>query len=149
MPVRWSISPARRTSRRPATSSAHSARDWLTVSISACRGEMEPAVFFDGKSSRRRLVTLAFTDRLEIADSTAPDDTPLASWPYDAVRRVDGPEAALRLACTAAPPLARLELRDAAARAEVLRLCQALDGPGSAAPVSVWRIAAASLAAAA
>jgi predicted Zn-dependent protease len=108
---------------------------------------MEPAVFFDGRSSRRRGVTLAFADRLEITDPCGSDGTPLASWPYDAVRRVDGPEDALRLACTAAPPLARLELRDPAARANVIRLCRALDGPGSAARISAWRIAAASLAA--
>ena len=110
---------------------------------------MEPALFFDGRSSRRRVVALAFTDRLEIADAGAAEGASLASWPYDAVRRVDGPEEVLRLACTAAPPLARLELRDPAARANILRLCRALDGPGSAAAVSVWRIAAASLAAAA
>jgi predicted Zn-dependent protease len=110
---------------------------------------MEPSVFFDGRSSRRHVVTLAFTDRLEIADSGAPDDAPLARWPYDAVRRVDGPDGVLRLACTVAPPLARLELRGAAETATVLRLCRALDGPGSAAVVPVWRIVAASLAAAA
>jgi predicted Zn-dependent protease len=108
---------------------------------------MEPAVFFDGRSSRRRVVALGFADRLEIADPAAPGGVLLAAWPYDAVRRVDGPEGALRLACAAAPPLARLELRDAAERANVLRLCRALDGPGSTAPVSVRRIVAASLAA--
>jgi predicted Zn-dependent protease len=108
---------------------------------------MEPAVFFDGQSSRRHAVTLAFRDRLEIAEPGAADGLPLASWPYDAVRRVDGPEGTLRLACTAAPPLARLELRDAA-RTEILHLCRGLDGPGSTATVAVWRIAAASLAAA-
>jgi predicted Zn-dependent protease len=110
---------------------------------------MEPAVFFDGRSSRRRGVILTFADCLEIADPNASDGTSLASWPYDAVGRVDGPEDVLRLACTSAPSLARLELRDPTARANVLRLCRALDGPGSAAAVSVWRIAAASLAAAA
>jgi predicted Zn-dependent protease len=109
---------------------------------------MEPAVFFDGRSSRRRGVTLTFADCLEIADPNDSDGTSLASWPYDAVRRVDGPEDVLRLACMSAPPLARLELRDPTARASVLRLCRALDG-GSAASVSVWRIAVASLAAAA
>src|SRR5271169_2081958 len=108
---------------------------------------MERAVFFDGRSSRRRNVTLTFADRLVIADSEASRGTPPAFWPYDTIHRVDGPEDVLRLACTAAPPLARLELRDAAARANMLRLCPALDGPGGTAVVSVWRIAAASLAA--
>jgi Zn-dependent protease with chaperone function len=106
---------------------------------------MEPSVFFDGRSSRRHVVNLAFTDRLEIVDSGAPDGAPLATWPYDAVRRVDGPDGVLRLACTAAPPLARLELRGVAERAAVLRLCAVLDGPGSAGSVPVWRIVGASL----
>jgi Zn-dependent protease with chaperone function len=110
---------------------------------------MEPAVFFDGRSSRRRIVALAFNDRLEIADSTAPDGPPLAVWPYDAMRRVDSPEGALRLACTMAAPLARLELRDLAERDNILRLCGSLDGPGSTAPIAVRRIVAASIAAAA
>src|SRR6516165_2666317 len=110
---------------------------------------MEPAVFFDGRSSRRRIVVLAFNDRLEIADPAAPDGPPLAVWPYDAMRRVDSPEGALRLACTMAPPLARLELRDPAEQDNILRLCGSLDGPGSTAPISVRRIVAASIAAAA
>src|SRR5579862_1650100 len=108
---------------------------------------MEPAIFFDGQSSRRHLVALTFADRLEIAPADTPDGATLAAWPYDAVRRVDGPDGALRLACIAAPPLARLELRDPVARAEVLRLCRVLDGPGSTAAVPVWRIIAASAAA--
>ena len=110
---------------------------------------MEPTVFFDGRSSRRHIVTLAFNDRLEIADLAAPDGPPLAVWSYDAMRRVDSPEGALRLACTMAPPLARLELRDPAEQDNILRLCGSLDGPGSAAPISVRRIVAASIAAAA
>ena len=110
---------------------------------------METAVFFDGRSSRRYIVALAFNDRLEIADTAAPEGPPLAVWPYDAMRRVDSPEGALRLACRMAPPLARLELRDPAERANILRLCGSLDGPGSAAPISVGRIVGASIAAAA
>ena len=109
---------------------------------------MEPAVFFDGRSSRRYIVALAFNDWLEIADPAAPDGPPLAVWPYDAMRRVDSPEGALRLACMMAPPLARLELRDPAERDNIFRLCGSLDGPGSAAPISVRRIVAASIAAA-
>lgn len=109
---------------------------------------MEPAVFFDGRSSRRRAVSLAFTDRVEIAEADSAGSL-LAAWPYDSIRRADGPEEALRLASTAAPPLARLELRDPMARAEILRRCPALDGPGSAASISVRRIVLASLAAAA
>jgi predicted Zn-dependent protease len=108
---------------------------------------MASAIYFDGQSSRRHVVTLTFGARVEIADAVGGDL--LAVWPYDAIRRVDGPEDGLRLACTAAAPLARLELRDPAAQGEVLRRCSVLDGAGSAAPVSLWRIATASLAAAA
>jgi len=108
---------------------------------------MDADLFFDGLSSRRRVVRLSFADRLEIVGVEAPDGAPLASWPYDAVRRVDGPANALRVSCTTAPPLARLELRDPSARADILRLCPALDGPGGVGRVSVWRIAVASLAA--
>jgi len=109
---------------------------------------MEPAVFFDGRSSRRHIVALAFTDRLEIADPAEPNGPLLAVWPYDAIRRVDSPEGALRLACAMGPPLARLELRDPAERANVLWLCRSLDGPGSSAgSISVGRIVAASIAA--
>src|SRR5260370_16766543 len=94
----------------PATSPARSERDWPTVSISAFNGAMEPAVFFDGRSSRRRVVALGFADRLEITDPGAADGGLLASWPYDAVRRVDGPEGALRLACPSPRPPAPLHL---------------------------------------
>ena len=110
---------------------------------------MEPAVFFDGRSSRRRTVALTFGDQLLIAETDAPAGRSLASWPYNAIRRVDGAEGALRLACTTAPPLARLELRDPAIRADILRRCPALDGPGGVSAVSVPRIVSASLAAAA
>jgi len=106
-------------------------------------------VFFDGRSSRRRTVALTFGDQLLIAETDAPAGRSLASWPYNAIRRVDGAEGALRLACTTAPPLARLELRDPAIRADILRRCPALDGPGGVSAVSVPRIVSASLAAAA
>jgi Zn-dependent protease with chaperone function len=109
---------------------------------------MPPAVFFDGHSSRRREVTLRFADRLELVAQDEADIV-LAAWPYVAIRRVDSPGGALRLACTEAPPLARLELRDSTAQDEIRRLCHALDGPGSVATISAWRITVASLAAAA
>jgi predicted Zn-dependent protease len=110
---------------------------------------MEPAVFYDGQSNRPRAVTLAFGDRLELVESGVTPAATLALWPYDKIRRADGPDGALRLLCTTALPLARLELRDPAARAEILRRCPALDGRGSASSLPPWRIVAASLAAAA
>lgn len=114
--------------------------------------EEAPAIFFDGRSSRRHLVALVVTDRLEIAESSSNAAVPAAApaldrWPYDTVRRVDGPDGVLRLTSTTAPPLARLEIRDPGLQAQVLQRCGALDGPGSFGAVSIWRIAAASLAA--
>ena len=76
---------------------------------------MEPAVFFDGRSSRRRIVALAFNDRLKIADPAAPDGPPLAVWPYDAMRQVDSPEGALT-GCGKSPNLASSSLQVACRR---------------------------------
>jgi Zn-dependent protease with chaperone function len=109
------------------------------------RPASQPAVFFDGQTNRRRIVELYFADTLEIVE----DGAPLATWHYANMRLVDAPAGIMRLWCTEAPPLARLELRDPAARSNVERLCPALTGPGGAQPISVPRIAAWSLAAAA
>ncbi|UWU70458.1 M48 family metallopeptidase [Bradyrhizobium sp. NC92] len=83
----------------------------------------KPTIFFDGVSSRRRQVTLILGDALEIAEDGA---TPVR-WAYADIRRVDGPPGMLRLAATSAPPLARLEIRDAALAAEVVARCTRLD----------------------
>jgi len=81
------------------------------------------ATFFDGSSSRRRLVDIAFSDRLRIADG----DGPLASWDYADIRRADAPPGVLRLRCLSAPALARLEIVDAADIARCIELCPDLD----------------------
>lgn len=81
------------------------------------------AVFFDGTSSRRHLVEIAFSGRLGIASS----GRTLASWDYADIRRVDGPPNVLRLRCLSAPALARLEIADAAAAAHCIALCPDLD----------------------
>jgi Zn-dependent protease with chaperone function len=109
------------------------------------RPAAQPAVFFDGQTNRRRIVELYFADSVEIVEDAAP----LATWQYANIRRVDAPAGIMRLWCTDAPPLARLDLRDPAAQRNVERLCHALTGPGGVRPISVLRIAAWSLAAAA
>lgn len=81
------------------------------------------AAFFDGNSSRRHLVKVAFSDRLQIADG----DRTLATWTYADVRRVDGPSGVLRLRCQSAPALARLELVDADDIARCIASCANLD----------------------
>ncbi len=96
---------------------------------------MAPAVFFDGTSSTRHAVALRFADRLEIMAGEAL----LARWSYAGIRRLDGPPGTWRLWSAEAPPLARLEVRDAAAQAQVARLCPALDGEGGVRPVAFWR----------
>ncbi|WP_439364560.1 M48 family metallopeptidase [Bradyrhizobium sp. DASA03005] len=83
----------------------------------------KPTIFFDGVSSRRRQVALILGDALEIAEDGA---TPVR-WAYADIRRADGPPGILRLAATSAPPLARLEIRDAALAAEVVARCTRLD----------------------
>jgi Zn-dependent protease with chaperone function len=101
------------------------------------------AVYFDGLSSRRRLVTLAFADRLELDEAGAAS----AAWPYADIRRVDGPTGLLRLTSLTGPALARLEIRDAALAAELVARCARLDenAPGrhGVGAIVGWSIAAA------
>jgi Zn-dependent protease with chaperone function len=101
------------------------------------------AVYFDGKSSRRRLVTLAFTDRLELEEP----EQAAVDWPYADIRRADGPAGILRLSCLTAPALARLEIRDAALAAQLISRCTRLDenapGRGGVATIIGWSLAAA------
>ncbi|SDT02590.1 M48 family metallopeptidase [Bradyrhizobium canariense] len=101
------------------------------------------AIYFDGKSSRRRLVTLAFKDQLELSE---PSET-ATTWPYADIRRADSPPGTLRLTCLTAPALARLEIRDAAVAAELISRCNRLDenAPGGrgVAHIIGWSLAAA------
>jgi len=89
------------------------------ISDDAARDEGGSAVYFDGSSSRRRIVRLAFASALEIME----DDAPPVRWAYDDVRQVDSPAGSLRVSCLSAPPLARLEIRDAALAAELTSRC--------------------------
>jgi hypothetical protein len=77
------------------------------------------AAYFDGTSSRRRAVTLHFSDRLEIIEH----ELILAAWAYDDIRRADSPSGMLRLGCLTAPALARLEVRDSALSVELVSRC--------------------------
>jgi Zn-dependent protease with chaperone function len=81
------------------------------------------AVYFDGSSNRRRAVTLAFNDQLEISE----DGAGCARWPYADIRKADSPSGIMRLSCASAPNLARLEIRDAALAAELASRCGDLD----------------------
>ena len=105
-------------------------------------GAGSSAVYFDGTSSRRRLVTLAFNDGLELHE----DGHTLAAWSFADIRRADSPSGALRLTCLTAPALARLEIRDAAVAAELISRCARLDenipGRHGVARIVGWSLAA-------
>ncbi len=77
-----------------------------------------PAVYYDGATSARKDVRLSLDPAVLIH---AADGDTLAEWPWDRLRRVaGGSDDVLRLSCTGAAPLARLEIRDPALRAAVL-----------------------------
>jgi Zn-dependent protease with chaperone function len=93
-------------------------------------------------SNRRRIVSLAFADALEIReDGAAP-----VRWAYSDIRRADSPAGMLRVSCLSAPPLARLEIRDGALAAELASRCARLDenriGGGAVAKIVGWSAAA-------
>jgi Zn-dependent protease with chaperone function len=100
-----------------------------------------PAVFYDGTSNRKRSVTLRLADALEIVE----DGAVIATWPYADVRRADGKKA-LRLLCTSALPLARLEIADPQAAAQLVSRFPQLDAGRGAAQtgrIVAWSLAAA------
>ncbi|MBR0785399.1 M48 family metallopeptidase [Bradyrhizobium iriomotense] len=113
------------------------------VSTEAPAQPAKPTIFFDGVSSRRRQVSLTLGDALEIVEEGG---TPVR-WAYADIRRADSPAGLLRLACTAAAPLARLEIRDAALAAELIARCSRLDEHQTSrrgiAKIVGWSVAAA------
>ena len=117
--------------------------DSAAENVSAPSGAGATAVYFDGKSSRRRLVALAFEDPLELRE---PPDEPV-EWSYADIRRADSPPGILRLTSLAAPALARLEIRDAALAAELVARCAHLDdnvpGRHGVGAIVGWSLAAA------
>ena len=101
-----------------------------------------PAVYFDGASSRKHQVILRFGSGLDIVE----DGAVVATWPFDQVRRVDGPAGRLRLGCKSAGTLARIEIDDAATMQAVIARCPALDvdrgGPTQTLRIVLWSAAA-------
>ena len=97
-------------------------------------------VYFDGLTSRRRIVRLRFADALEVHE----DGALLAAWSWAAIRRAG----VLRLACREAAELARIDISNAEfARAAQAR-CPHIDGDGAAGPGNLRAIIGWSLAAA-
>jgi Zn-dependent protease with chaperone function len=80
-------------------------------------------VYFDGLSSKRRLVALILSDALQIVE----DGQTLTGWAYADIRRADSPAGSLRLSCLTAPALARLEIRDLQLAADIVARCGRLE----------------------
>ena len=103
----------------------------------------DPVIYFDGMSSRRRAAALVFADMLEIDAG----DGAATRWAYADIRRADSPSGTLRVSCLTAPPLARLEIRDAAVAAELTSHCLGIDAnyPSrrGVATIVGWSVAAA------
>jgi Zn-dependent protease with chaperone function len=101
------------------------------------------AIYFDGTSSRRHAVTIAFNGELGISEN----GQLLAVWSYADIRRADSQSGMLRLTCLTAPPLARLQIRDPALAAELVARCNRLDedvpGQRGVGKIVGWSIAAA------
>ena len=120
----------------------------VTAEPGAATEPGQKAIFFDGLSSRRRQVMLTLGDALEIAEfSDVQPGWTVTRWTYDEIRRADSPAGILRLTSTSAPPLARLEIRDAALSADLVARCPRIDehlttGRGVAKIVG-WSVAAA------
>jgi Zn-dependent protease with chaperone function len=104
--------------------------------------ERPSVIWLDGTSSRRHGVALRFGEQCEIVAA----GERAASWPYADIRRADGPAGMLRVMCVSAPLLARLEIRDEAVAAELIRRCPSLDAdlPGAKGTMAIvgWSAAA-------
>lgn len=97
----------------------------------------ETAIYYDGLTARRQAVTVALAP--EGVELAAPGLAPVR-WAYGDLRRRDAPEGMLRLGTAAGPPLAAVEIRDAALAAEIVRRAPALDAAGTPSHAR-WRIA--------
>jgi Zn-dependent protease with chaperone function len=100
-----------------------------------------PAIYFDGVTNRRHVVVLRFDSTLELIE----DGVAVATWPYADLRAVDGAPGTLRLKCVSALPLARLEVADPAAQAEIgmrARSLQVERGRGQTGRIVAWSLAA-------
>ncbi len=112
--------------------------------------ESARAAYYDGATARRRSVQLAFeNDALLISEN----DQPLARWLYGELARHDdgrhGGQSVLRLGARSAAELARLEIADEAAIAEILRRAPELGRQSRRLTLEALRIVGWSIAAAA
>jgi Zn-dependent protease with chaperone function len=101
-----------------------------------------PAIYFDGVTNRRHTVELGFGGDLNLLE----DGVTVASWRYDDLRAVDGARGALRVKNISGLPLARLEVFDPSAQAEIAARARYLDigrgGRAHTARIVAWSLAA-------
>lgn len=116
--------------------------DSMSVDSDAQTPPLSEAVFFDGLSNRKRMVTLRLADSLELIEA----GEPVASWPYAGIRRAEGASGFLRLRLEPVNSLARLEIRDAVLAEAVAARSVNLDagsGKGHVKHVVFWSLSAA------
>ena len=89
---------------------------------SPCRTDAGPTIS-TARPAASGASTLRLGDALEIVE----DGSVIATWPYDTIRRADGPPGMLRLSSTAALPLARIETEDPATIEALTARCTSLD----------------------
>lgn len=100
------------------------------------------AIYFDGVTNRRHVVAIAFGANLDVVE----DGVAIASWPYDDLRAADGGPGTLRLKCASGLPLARLEVFDPAAQADIRKRARFLEsdrgGSAQTGRIVAWSLAA-------
>jgi len=101
--------------------------------------------FYDGLSSRSRIVELRLGPALEIVEN----GQTLTTWPWEWIRRADSTKAALRLRCANGAELARLDIWNDELAEQVAQRCPRLNANDAGEHHSTWRIVGWSLAAAA
>jgi hypothetical protein len=102
-----------------------------------------PAVYFDGVTNRRHIVDLGFGADLSLLEG----GVTVASWRYDDLCAVDGARGTLRVKNISGLPLARLDIFDPSAQAEIAARARYLQTGRGGGHAHTGRIVAWSLAA--
>jgi hypothetical protein len=101
-----------------------------------------PAVYFDGVTNRRHIVDLGFGADLSLLEG----GVTVASWRYDDLRAVDGAWGTLRVKNISGLPLARLDIFDPSAQAEIAARARYLQtgrgGHAHTGRIVAWSLAA-------
>ncbi|MGD9924804.1 MAG: M48 family metallopeptidase, partial [Pseudorhodoplanes sp.] len=84
-----------------------------------------PAVYFDGVTAARQIVTLACTP--SGLDLSRPDGTVIAQWPYDRLQHLNAPAQVIRIGLRSSDKLARLEIHDPSLADAIDRACPDID----------------------